>query len=162
MLLTLPAGHAPWTVFNYGVNGESLATMLANAPTVVDPRFTSAHPSVDTVWGGTNDIASGATVAATYANMVSYVAARHAVGWKVIVPTMLSRVGLDVQKNAYNALILANTAGADAIADFTGTPLGCDGCYTNSTWFQADGIHPTQAGITTYEAPIISTAAAPF
>lgn len=147
-----------WLFINLGVSGETLATMLANAPTAVDPLYTHGVKDLVVIWGGTNDLDDGSTVASVYANLTSYVAARHAVGWKVIVPTMLSRIGLDTQKNAFNALILANSAGADGIADFTGTPLGCDGCYANTTWFQSDGVHPTALGVTTYESPVISKA----
>jgi lysophospholipase L1-like esterase len=150
----------PFAIQNIAVTGQTMVVMLANAPIHVDPLYSAGgSKNVVVIWGGTNDIAiNGATPASVYANMTSYVAARHARGWKVIVPTMLSRNGFDTQKNSYNALILANSAGADGIANFTGTPLGCDGCYSNTTWFQSDGIHPTQAGVTTYEAPVISTA----
>lgn len=148
-----------WTVKNIGIGGETLATMLANAPTNVDPFIIpGTGTNVVVIWGGTNDFSeNGASVSSVYANLTSYIAARHAVGWKVVVPTMISRDNLDSQKNAYNALIKANTAGADGIADFTGTTLGCDGCYSNTMWFQ-DGTHPTLLGITTIEAPIIGAA----
>lgn len=129
-------------------------------------QFQAGIPNVVGFWGGTNDFQqSGATVAAVYASLTSCVSQAHAAGAKALVATMLSRTGsnpiggetLDADKNAYNALIFANVAGADGIVDFSGTPLGCDGCYANTTWF-TDGVHPTQLGITTYEAPIWSTA----
>jgi lysophospholipase L1-like esterase len=145
-----------WRVSNVAQSGETIATMLSLAPTRVDPLYNSgALDNVVVIWGGTNDLENGATVAATYANLAAYVAARHAKGWKVVVVTMISRVNLDTQKDAYNALIVANTAGADAIASLISTPLGCDGCYSNTTWF-GDQIHPTAAGISTYEVPAIS------
>jgi hypothetical protein len=133
--------------------------MYANAPTTVDPHRQPGGRNVVIVWGGTNDIAvNGSTPAMVYAIMTSYIAARHAKGWQVVVPTMISREGFESQKNAYNALILANTAGADGIADFTGTQLGCGGCWSTSGLFQGDGVHPNQTGITTVEAPVISAA----
>jgi lysophospholipase L1-like esterase len=147
-----------WDVINVAIPGMTVATALVNAPTAVDPSFFPGVTNVDVAWLGTNDIANnGTTPDATYAMLTSYVAARHAKGWTVILPTMISREGFDTQKNAYNALILANTAGADAIVDFTGTQLGCDGCWADSL-FQADGVHPNETGITTVEAPIIGTA----
>jgi lysophospholipase L1-like esterase len=155
-LLTL---NMPSSIDNTGVPGFSCVQSLADAPSRVDPFFVAGLDNVVEIWCGTNDIVNGATPAATYSTLSSYISARHAVGWKVIVATMLSRVGLDTQKDAYNALILANSGGADGIANFTGTLLGCDGCYADSTWFQADGIHPTQLGVNTYEAPINSAAA---
>src|SRR5262249_38912334 len=105
------------------------------------------------------DIAgTGATPAQTYANLSAYIAAAHATGFKVITATMLSRVGLDSQKNAYNTLILANSAGADFVVNFTGTPLGCDGCYANTTYFTGDQIHPQFFSRQTIEAPAFQSA----
>jgi hypothetical protein len=150
--------NGAWNIINWGIPGETLATMLANAPANIDRLYVTGQKNVVVIWGGTNDFFFGTSVSTVYADMTSYVAARHAVGWKVIVPTMLSRAGEETQKNSYNALILANSAGADGIADFTGTPLGCDGCSTNATWFNSDKLHPTEAGVTTYEAPIIGAA----
>lgn len=140
--------------------------MLTEFPTKTKYQFQGGIPNYVGLWAGTNDFQqAGATVATVYANLTFYVTAVHNAGGKVIVATMLSRTGsnpvgletLDTDKNNYNALILANTAGADGIVDFTGTLLGCDGCYSNTTWF-TDGVHPTQAGITTYEVPLFSAA----
>jgi hypothetical protein len=134
--------------------------MVATAPSKIDPLYANnGGANIVVIWGGTNDFIQGATVSDVYNNYVTYCVARHAVGWKVVVPTKLSAIGQDADKNALNALILANSSGCfDAIADFTGTPLGIDGGYANATWFQPDGVHPTQAAINSYEAPIISAA----
>jgi hypothetical protein len=151
--------QGPWFIFNNGVSSETLATMLANAPTTVDPFYgPPGSGNCVVIWGGTNDITNGASPATVYADLVEYVAARHAVGWKVVVPTMLSRVGEDVEKDEYNALILANTAGADAVVDFSHTPIGIDGGYSNLTYFNADQIHPTPLAISEYEMPLIQAA----
>jgi hypothetical protein len=157
-LLSLSGG--PWSIVNDGVTDETLATMVATAPSKIDPLYANnGGANIVVIWGGTNDFIQGATVSDVYNNYVTYCVARHAVGWKVVVPTKLSAIGQDADKNALNALILANSSGCfDAIADFTGTPLGIDGGYANATWFQPDGVHPTQAAINSYEAPIISAA----
>ena len=147
-----------WTFNSVAVSGDTLAQRYAAAPTAVDPLYNAIARPIVIIWAGTNDIEDGTTPAATYAIMANYVAARHAVGWKVIVATMLSREGLDTQKDEYNALILANTAGADGIADFSGTPLGIDNGWSNLTWFQSDGVHPTQGGINTYETAVMTLA----
>jgi len=157
-LLSLNGG--PWSIINDGISGELLATMVANAPTKIDPLYANREgANIVVIWGGTNDFDQSATAADVYYDYVTYCLARHAAGWKVIVATKLSAQGQEADKDALNPLILANSSGCfDAIADFTGTPLGVDGGYANTTWFQSDGVHPTQAGITTYEAPIISAA----
>jgi hypothetical protein len=77
-------------------------------------------------------------------------------GCRVFVGTMLSRTGNDIagntydsDKNTYDALILttAKSMGADAVIDFAANPLlGADGATGNTTYFQGDAIHPTQAG----------------
>lgn len=152
-LLSLPAN---WSVHNVAIGGQTLAVALPAAPSAVDPLF-NAIQNICVVWLGTNDIENGTTPAATYNLLVQYVAARHARGWKVITATMLSRKNLETQKNSYNALILANTAGADAIVDFTGTVLGCDGCSTNLTYFDPDQIHPSQTGVSV-EVPLFQAA----
>src|SRR5260370_32171290 len=55
----------------------------------------------------------------------------------------------DVEKNAYEALILfqAKTSGADGIIEFSANPLvGADGANANTTYFDGDMTHPTNAG----------------
>lgn len=163
---SLTLTNQPYSVINEGLGGEQLVTMLGEFSSKIRPQFQAGIPNNIGLWAGTNDFQTGgATVATVYANLTSYVSTVHAAGAKIIVATMLSRTGtnpvggenLDADKNAYNALILANSAGADGIVDFTGTPLGCDGCYSNSLLF-LDGVHPTQLAITTYEVPIFSAA----
>lgn len=140
------------------ISGQTVAVALAQATSVVDalynPKFSL---NICVVWLATNDIEAGTSPSDTYALLTQYIAARHARGWKVITATMLSRKNIEAQKNTINALILANTAGADAIVDFTGTVLGCDLCSTNLTYFDADQVHPTQAGVNV-EVPLFQAA----
>lgn len=160
--------NSPWSIQNIGINAETLNTMLTNAPSTVDTYFISGRTNLVVIWGGTNDFGQGATVASVYSTLQSYCTGRRSAGFKVIVVTMLSRVGnnptggetLDADKNAYNALIRANWASfSDGLADVAANSnLGADGAYANSTYFQGDEIHPTQLSVTTISAPIISTA----
>lgn len=151
--MVLPSGWQP--VHNVAVSGQKLSVAGPAAATNVDPLFITGAQNICVVWLGTNDIeGNGTSPADTYTLLSSYIAARHAKGFKVITATMLSRGGFETQKNAYNALILANTAGADAIVDFTGTVLGCDGCSSNLTYFMAGALHPNQTGVNTVEVPL--------
>lgn len=53
------------------------------------------------------------------------------------------------QASALDTVILGNykAAGFDGVIDAGAIlAMGCDGCYTNSTYFQGDNIHPTTAG----------------
>jgi len=133
--------------------------MLANAPANIDPLFnSSAALNVVAIWGGINDLASSVTPATVYSDLQSYCSARHAVGWKCIVVTLPSNKFVDNTRAQVNASLRANHSFADALVDFAGTPLDCTGCWSNTTWFQSDGIHPNEAGIQTYELPVFNAA----
>ena len=150
-----------WGIFNDGVGGQTLATLVTHYQANVAPYYNRTSPkNVIVLWAITNDYAANPslTASAAYSLFTQYVAAAHQTGFKVIVVTMISRTGLDTQKNAINPLILANTAGADGIVDMTATKFGCDGCFADTSVYQNDGIHPNQNGITTIEGPKISTA----
>jgi len=77
-------------------------------------------------------------------------------GCEVYVATMLSRSGSgtnsqtnDANKNSLDVQIAANwkNAGFDGFVDFASNPnLGANNAYSNTTYFQADGIHPNQTG----------------
>lgn len=133
--------------------------MLANAPANIDPLFsrTSARNYV-ILWACTNDLASGVTPATCYGNEQSYCSARHAVGWKCIVVTIPSDKNIEARREQLNAMLRADHSWADGLVDFAPTPLDCDGCWSNTEWFQSDGVHITEAGIQTYEVPLFNAA----
>jgi len=141
---------ATWMATNMGVSGKTIATATtagaANIDTLFDTKVAN-NPPVVIVWAGTNDLAAGATAAAAYANLSTFITARKATGWRVIALTMIKRgvdAGLETKRGQYNALILANTAGADAVVD-----VGADAAFddvTDATYYQADQIHTTAAG----------------
>lgn len=147
-----------WNISNLGVPGETLTTMIANAPANVYPKLISKQKNIVVLEGGENDLVGGQTPTQVYNSMVTYCTNLKAAvtGAKCLVWTVLSRVGLDTQKNSVNALILADTTHFDGVVNFTGTPLGVDGGYANTTYFQSDQIHPTQFAVTTIEAPSVS------
>jgi lysophospholipase L1-like esterase len=153
----------PSQIFNVAVPGQTLATMLANAPANVDTKLPPNTPGIVVIWGGTNDIGQGTSVSDTYATLVSYCQARRAAGWKVVVVTMLSRTGFDQQHDQYDALIRAGWTGfADSLADVAAnSTLGADGASTNTTYFNG-GIHPTQLAYDTIIVPIINAALPPY
>jgi lysophospholipase L1-like esterase len=141
-----------WTITNLGIGGQTMTSMVANAAANVDPLFVAGEPNVVIVWGGSNDIAGGATATTVYNQYVTYCTARRAKGFKCIVATMIDRPSFATQKNALNALLLGDATHFDGVVNYTGTPLGCDGCSTNTTYF-LDTIHPTQFSIATIEGP---------
>lgn len=164
----------PWTQFvslpayavnNRALDGSTIVDRLAQYPTNIAPYYRGNPHDTVSIWAGSNDIATGAAPATVYANLTAYIAAAHATGFKVITATMASRSCCDAQKDVLNPLILANTGGtqgaagvADFVVDFTGTPLGCDGCYANPTYFTGDQIHPSLFSRQTIEAPAFQSA----
>lgn len=151
--------YTPFTIFNIGVNGETIATMLANAPTNVDPKIVpgSGNNNIVVIWGGTNDFFFNNALNPTivFNNLKSYCLGRKALGWKVLVVPMMSRTNLDVQKNAYNALIFSSwPTFADGLVSLPST-LMADGAYANTTYF-GDGTHPNQFAMSTLIAPAIA------
>lgn len=144
---------------NKGVNGQFMSTMLANAPANIDPLFNSSYSlNVVIPWGCINDLSSSVTPATCYGNIQSYCIARHAVGWKCIAVTIPSSQFIEHTREQLNAMLRADHSFADAFVDFTGTPLDCDGCWSNTTWFQSDGVHPTEAAIQAFELPLFNAA----
>jgi lysophospholipase L1-like esterase len=100
-------------------NGDRLANMLAGAAADVDV-WCGAHRkrNICVVWGGTNDIADGRSPVDIYADITSYVNARKAVGFKVVIFTIIPRTtGSDADRLTLNGLILGNAAGADLVYD---------------------------------------------
>lgn len=137
--------------------------MAAFAATRVDTKYAaSLQPQVVVIWGGTNDIASGATVADTYANIKAYCEARKAIGWKVIVLSMLPRIEggatTETKRQALNALlradfpstmatnILSGASWADLLVDVgNDATVGQAGQNLNTTYY-TDGTHMAAAG----------------
>jgi hypothetical protein len=109
------------------------------------------------VFMGTNDFTTYQSTPEqqVFGNLAGEIQLLKREGCTVFVGTMLSRTGADAQgvtldshKNAYDTLILqqAKVVGADGVIDFAANPLlGADGANAGS-YFQADHIHPTQAG----------------
>jgi len=145
-----------YTTTNWGIFGVLLQAINGSEANRVGQRcLTSSGPAVAIVFAGTNDLTSGFSVATTFSSLAGEIQTLKQAGCRVFAGTMLSRAGndgngviVDNDKDAYDAMILgkAKQAGADGVIDFAANPLlGADGAYANTTYFNADGIHPTQA-----------------
>jgi lysophospholipase L1-like esterase len=155
--LTLTPGY--WAIHNAAIDGELLSTMVSNFSSHIVPLIQSSPVNAKVaVWGGINDLSNSVSPATVYSDLQSYCAAVHAANALCIVATLPSNQFVDSQRNTVNVSLRANHSFADALVDFSGTPLDCTGCWTNSTWFQSDGVHPTQAAMQTYEVPAFNTA----
>lgn len=143
--------------------------MVATAAANVDPFYNASHPAnVVVLWGGTNDLANGSsppTPASVVANMRTFGAARHAVGWKVVILDILPRTAdnaaFETNRQAVRAELLGDftvaTADpniwlpgpgvtyADVFVDLAGTTIGQPGANVTGP-YDADHIHLVSGG----------------
>lgn len=135
--------------FNIGLGGQTVLQMLNHESQVLNPFYSNnSGENIVVVWGGTNDLGDGATPSSTFSYLEQFCQHARSMGWKVLVVTMISRIGLDVQKDILNPLIQNNwQLFSDGLVDLGSDPyLGVDGAYASTTWFYTDGIHLTDAG----------------
>ncbi|MBB5340696.1 SGNH/GDSL hydrolase family protein [Tunturiibacter gelidoferens] len=156
-LLSL-SNQPAYSIDNWGIVGVSLQAIDASENNRVGQLCESSRgPSVALVFLGTNDFLNPVqTPTGVIPSLAGEVQTLKGAGCRVFVGTMLSRSGndgaggsYDADKDAYDSLILtgAKAFGADGVVDFAANPLlGADGATSNSTYFQGDAIHPTQAG----------------
>lgn len=127
------------TYFNVGVGGETTATMITNAPTVVDAKLVSGANNVVSFAGGTNDLQATDNATTTYNRIVTYCQARQAAGWKVIVSTLTPRSDagtpgdFDTQRLSVNTSIRANWATGSSSTTGLATSRGAPRARTNRT-----------------------------
>jgi hypothetical protein len=149
--LGLPNGI---TIHNVSTNGEGLQTGLGRRETDLFPLVDPQHVSVLLLQQGTNDLGPGSLNSAGYLNAVltSFVMTAHAAGFWVVADTVLPRQdsnwtpAMEQQRLAYNQLVRANSAGADAVNDIAADPVIGDGSNPATSAYYADGLHPTLLG----------------
>jgi trimeric autotransporter adhesin len=148
-----------YTVQNAGISGLTLLAIQGNeANRLAQYCRTQGGASVYILQAGDNDFGLfwNATAQSVFASMTATTQIMKQAGCRVYLMTGFSKPGTDVagrtfdaDKDAYDFLILANwkAAGADGVIDAGAIlAMGCDGCNTNSTYFQGDHTHPTAAG----------------
>lgn len=132
--------------FNVSIGGQTLATIASDNR--LSAYYDGTKRCVAVVFAGTNDIAlNGRTGAQVEADLNTYCTTLRSQGWKVVVVTMLPRSGLETQRQAYNNAIRANASGySDAVADVETLSMGAANANTDTTWYDADQIHPNTTG----------------
>lgn len=159
-------GETPWptlmqttlttavaNVVNLAASGNTLQDTIdqfdAQVATWVCPWATDSNQSI-VYFCGTND--NGGTAEAAITKMQSYCELCKAAGITMILVTMLPRTGVSEAsfRTPLNDWIRANyttygTAIADVGADAT---IGVAGAYSDTTYYQADGVHLKTAGQT--------------
>lgn len=131
---------------------------LTQTLTVDDPAKLAAikrthSPAILLVVAGTNDLWNGRTAVQLRADLVAYVAARKAEGWKVVVTTVAARAGssgwtagMETQRGIYNAALRADYSFADALLDID----------TINPGLQGDNVHFSVAGVASVAAGAIT------
>jgi hypothetical protein len=138
----------------YSITGRQVAQIGADVPNGLTSLYQSGKTNVMIFERGTNDIrVNGTTGAALYSMVASYISQYKSQGFYVAITTLLPYT--DGQDNAttrqktadYNALVRANSAGADAIIDFAADPtMGTYPTSPNDTTLYVDKLHPTNLG----------------
>lgn len=142
----------PITISHPAAAGNKLISgMASNMAQDIIPYFSVTAPTnTSYVMGGINEFHYNTLTAAEVWGQATRAAAnmnyKH---YPAIYIPMLSSTGLDTQKDAYNTLSIKNCFIYFAYCVAPDDPLlYADGASANTTYFQADGIHPTTAGQT--------------
>ena len=149
--LTLTDGT--YTSLDLGISGITATDTAAMFGSIYVPHIApGSAPVIVALWGGINDMGSSAITTQMLADALhSMVSQAKAAGARVILATEISASGADTKKDALDAMIRsqAYSWGVDNLADLATIPqLGADGAYSNTTYFNADNLHPTDAGQT--------------
>ena len=146
-------------LYNMGLSSQFLTGgggLAASAGTREDLILDVAYP-VRVLFSqiGGNDFASGGNTpgfgATLYSAYGTYVAARRSAGFtKVVMRTILPRswsAQQAIEVASFNALVRANSIGADAISDVAAHPIMGDVANIgNPLYYQGDNVHPTSFG----------------
>jgi hypothetical protein len=126
---------------NAAVVGFTVATLVANYPTVIRPfKPDATHSSVVLVWAGINDIAASASAATIWARLTNYWGLARADGFKVCAFTVMDYQNQTLAKHqvrmALNALIRQSVNLYDFLVDV-------DQVFPVALPATEDGIHLT-------------------
>lgn len=134
-----------YTVVNHGISGE-MATDIGNL--AESTWLTSVSPTAKTyvpIDGGTNDLASNITATNIWSGYVTSIQKIRKFNAFPICSTIISATGRDTLIAPVNALIRANwkSQGCVALLDNAERPEFAAGGSTNTTFYNADGVHLT-------------------
>lgn len=138
-------------MWNTAIPGQTMAQCYANRVARFANLYTSARQCIYIGQAGTNDIATGTTGANLYANSTALqIAYIKGLGYKYLACTLLPRTSLtapqELERLAYNALVLANTAGADYVLDLASNPTMGPVPAASNVLLYVDGVHPSSLG----------------
>jgi len=148
-LITVPA--ALQTV-NVAAIGSTTVDQDRLAATNVDP-WLRAGPGLVVMWEGANDLYFGATAAEAIAHLQQYAARRRAVGWTVVLATLLPRADVGLSPNyewrrqQVNAWLRVGRGRGDGLIDLARDPeMGQAGQERDPRFYLPDRVHLAAAG----------------
>ncbi len=162
---SLDLGNQKYNVANQSEPGITLNLQINTRESRILNNYNSSYDkNVLVVQTGINDLRYGASAEQLYKFTTKFVADAHAKGFEVVVATVLPLTGwgsnsaIEQQRVAYNALVTANSAHADSIADIASDPTVGSTSAPANTKLYVDGLHPTLYAYQQYIEPIYSRA----
>lgn len=146
---------------NYGISGQTTTQMSADqAATTLKTVLPLSDENICFLWEATNEIEAGETAADTYDNLVTYAAAMQAVGFKVIVGTVLDRAwgssaaAKDLVRAQVNSMIRAQgLTDFEGVVEFETVAELTDS--TDTDYFMTDAVHLQPDGVALAAAEIV-------
>ena len=150
----------PHSYSNFAVSGKTCAqitTIAQSTSNLVSFLSTPHYNSIAVVLCGTNDMTPSVgnmTPAQAFTNLTGLLTAINAASPpapNLLVGTLIDSTSTEVSeanRATFNALVIAGASSQHyTVLPFGADPvMGCVGCFSNSTYFQGDGIHPTATG----------------
>lgn len=145
------AGLTTNDYYNVAVSGRTTRGLITLAFAQVDSFYDTAfgNKNILILWEGSNDLALNASSAASaYQSIKEYCMARKALGFKIIVATILPRNDVDIEARrlTVNTSIrnakTNNESWIDAVADVASDPTIGIFSATSNTAIYYDGVHP--------------------
>ena len=146
----LGANLTEWCILNFGVAGQRLDQMEADAASQIDSLIAAAPASAVKIligWGGQNDLGQ-TSLATAKARAATYFTNRVAAGWDYVVSCTTTASGIDpATMESFNQLIRDNHATwGTVLADLHSIPEFSDSAAIATSPYYADGTHMNDVG----------------
>lgn len=141
------------TIFNQGISSQTTTQIAARSPSSFADAYAPLGANFRDQWlvinGGKNDNQATETPAQCYANLAAISVAAQAIGVKTVMTTAFYGTPVAMTPANYawvdgvNALVRANSCGADKVADYYTDP----NLASPTTTYFPDNVHPNDAAL---------------